>query len=94
MKVPSGAGTTQWYHWFLASGSIGLVIYKSKSNEFHLLNCFRNTKWYKLKNGDYSPILHICMNFYNGRPKIDGFIILLDSGCSSTILNGKMTPNL
>ena len=40
----------------------------------------------KKLNYHYSPILHGCMNKRKGKVKFKNFWILLDSGCSSTIV--------
>ena len=47
-------------------------------------------------NSHYSPILHGCMNNRRGRAEFKNFLIILDSGCISTIvmrrLIGKLHP--
>ena len=42
----------------------------------------------------YSPILHGCMNIRKGREKFKNFQILLDSGCSSTIVTRSLVEKL
>ena len=44
----------------------------------------------KKLNSHYSPILHGCMNTRKGKARFKRFHILLDSGCSSTILMGRL----
>ena len=48
-----------------------------------ILNLYKITK---NTNRHYSPILNVRMNTRKGREKFKNFQILLDSGCSSTIL--------
>ena len=40
----------------------------------------------KLLNSHYSPILIGCMNTRKGKSRFKNFQILLDSGCSSTVI--------
>ena len=65
-------------------------MHKDKVNkilEWNLLHdILKPSKNNKNINIHYSPILHGCMNTRNGREKINIFWVLLDSGCSSTIL--------
>ena len=42
----------------------------------------------------YSTIIHGCMNAHQGRPEYRSFLILVDSGFSSTIFNRLMTKKL
>ena len=42
----------------------------------------------------YSPIIHGCMNNKTFRAKFKSFRILLDSGCSSTIVMGRVVEKL
>ena len=44
----------------------------------------------KFLNSYYYPILHVCMNTIKGRSKFKKFRIILDSGCISTIVMGKL----
>ena len=44
----------------------------------------------KTLNSHYSPILHGWMNTIKGKAKFKNFCILLDSGCSSTIVMGRL----
>ena len=46
----------------------------------------------RAKNLDshYSPILHRCMNTRRGKAKFKNFCILLESGCSSMIVMGRL----
>ena len=48
----------------------------------------------KKSNSHYSPILHGCMNTRNGKAKFKIFRILLESGCSSTIVMGRIIEKL
>ena len=43
-------------------------------------------KMTKFLNIHYSPILHVCMNTRKSKSKFKNFRILLDNGCSSTIV--------
>ena len=38
----------------------------------------------------YSRIIHVCMNTKKGRAKFKNFRIILDSGCSSTVVMGMI----
>ena len=63
--------------------------------EFNLLhNIINPPKRAKILNRHYSPILHICMNTRKGKAKFKNFCILLDSGCSSTILMISLVKKL
>ena len=53
-------------------------------------NPLGSTKCTKIKMSHYSLILQGCMNTCSGRVKFRDFIILLDSGRSSTIVMGKL----
>ena len=56
-------------------------------SEFNLLHYIINpSKHTKNTNINYYPILHGCMNTRRGKATFKNFQILLDSGCSSTIL--------
>ena len=58
-----------------------------KIAEYNSLNDMVNLyKWTKYINIHYSPIPHGCMNTQQGKAKFKHFWILLDSGCSSTIV--------
>ena len=41
---------------------------------------------FTLTENHYSHILHVCMNTRKGKEKFKNFQILLNSGCSSTIV--------
>ena len=57
--------------------------------EFNLLHDIINPpKRAKTFNSHYSPSLHGCMNTIKVKTKFKNFLVLLDSGCSSTILMG------
>ena len=45
-------------------------------------------------NSHYSPILHGFVNTRKGRAKFKNFQIILDSGCSSTILMRRLVEKL
>ena len=45
-------------------------------------------------NIHYSPILHVCMNNRIVKARFENFRILLDSGCSSTIVMGRLFEKL
>ena len=45
-------------------------------------------------NIQYYPILHGCMNTRKGKARFKKFPILLDSGCSSTILIGRLVEKM
>ena len=51
-----------------------------------LHDIINHPKHAKNLNTHYSPILHGCMNTRKGKSQFENFRILLDSGCSSTIL--------
>ena len=51
-----------------------------------LNNIINRPKLAKFLNRHYSPILHECMNTICGKAKFNNFLILLDSGCISTIV--------
>ena len=54
--------------------------------EYNLLHDILNPpKRTKKLNSHYSPIIHGCMNTWNCKEKFKNFLILLNSGCSSTI---------
>ena len=48
----------------------------------------------KILNTHYYPILHGCMNTRNVRGEFKNFRIILDSGCISTILMGRLVKKL
>ena len=59
--------------------------------EFNLLYDIINPpKRAKNLNSHYDPILHGCMNTRKVKAKFKNFRILLDSGCSSTTLMGRL----
>ena len=47
----------------------------------------------KKLNRHYYPILHRCMNNGKGKENFNFVHILLDSGCSSTIVMGRIVKN-
>ena len=60
-------------------------------SECNLLHDIINpSKRTKNLNSHYSPILHGCMNTRKGKSKFKNFRILLDSGCNSTIVMGRL----
>ena len=56
-----------------------------------IFNPPKHTKKIKIH---YSPILHGCMNTRKGKAKFNNFRILLDSGCSSTIIMIRLVEKL
>ena len=48
----------------------------------------------KILNIHYSPIIYGCMNNRIGKAKFKNFWILLESGCSSTIVMGGVVEKL
>ena len=63
----------------------------NKISECNLLhNIINPPKRTNFFNRYYSPILHGCMNTKHGKAKLNNFLILLESGCSSTILTGRL----
>ena len=44
-------------------------------------------------NSHYYPILHVCMNTRKGKAKFKNFHILLESGCSYTIVMVRLVKN-
>ena len=71
-------------------------IYDNKVNNtakcnvlYDIINTPKRTK---NSNIHYSPtpILHGCTNTREGKEKFKNFLILLDSGCSSTIVMGRL----
>ena len=69
-------------------------IHEKKVNrraECNLLHDILNPpKCTNLINSHYFPIIHICMNTQEVRAKFHNFLILLDSGYSSTIDMGRL----
>ena len=66
-----------------------------KISEFNLLHDIINPpKRAKNLKSSYSPILHGFMNTRHGRSKFNNFQILLDSGCSTTIIIGRLVEKL
>ena len=60
-------------------------------SECNLLHDIINPpKHAKKLNSHYSPIIHVCMNTRRSKANFNNFHILLDSGCSSTIVMGNM----
>ena len=67
----------------------------NKRSECNLLHDRINPpKRAKTLNNHYSPIINRFMNTRNGREKFNNFRILLDSGCSSMILMGRLVEKL
>ena len=63
--------------------------------ECNLLHDIINTpKRAKILNIHYSPILYVCMNTRRGKVKFKIFHIPLGSGCSSTIVTGRLVDKL
>ena len=69
------------------------LIHDNKANKvakYNLLHDIINlSKHTKNLNDHYSPIIHVCMNTRKGNAKFKKFLILLESGCSSTIVTGR-----
>ena len=66
-----------------------------KINECNLLHDIRNPSECKKKfNSPYSPILTECTNTRKGRSEFKNPRILLDSGCSSTIVMGRIIKTI
>ena len=64
-------------------------------SEGNLLHVMLNpSKRIKIMNSNYSPILHVCMNTCKGKEKFNIVLIILDSGCSSTIVNKRLIKKL
>ena len=62
----------------------------NKISEYNLIHDIINPpKRTTILNSHYSPILHGCMNTRKGRARFKNFRILLESGCSSTIVMGR-----
>ena len=67
----------------------------NKIYECNLLHDILNpSKLTKNINSHYSPILHGFMNTIKGKAKFNNFRILLNSGCSSTIVMLRLIKNL
>ena len=63
--------------------------------EWNLLyNIINSPKRAKKLNSHYSPILHRCMITRKGKAKLKNFCILLESGCSSMIVMGRLVNKL
>ena len=60
----------------------------AKCNLLH--NIINAPKRAKSLNSHYSTILNGCMNTRKSKARFNNFHILLDSGCSSTILMGRL----
>ena len=58
---------------------------------YDIINPYKHTKSI---NSHYSPILHGCMITCRGISNFKNFRILLDSGCSSTILMRRLITKL
>ena len=64
-------------------------------SECNLLHYIINPpKRTKNLNSHYSPILHRCMDTRKGKSMFNNFRILLDSGCSSTVLMGRLVKKI
>ena len=59
-----------------------------------LYNIINPPKRAKTLNIHYSPIIHVFMNTRRGKAKFKNCRILLDSGCSSTIVLGRLVKQL
>ena len=72
-------------------------IHENKVNkiaELDLLHDLLNpSKRTKILNIHYYPILHRCMNTRKGREKFKYFRVILDSGCSFTIVTIILIKN-
>ena len=67
----------------------------NKISEFILLHDMINpSKRTKDINSHYYPILHVCVNTQKGKENFNNFRILLDSGCSFTIVMISLIENL
>ena len=67
----------------------------NKISECNLLHDIINyPRRAKILNIHYSPIIHVCMNTRKGKSKFNNFRILLDSGCSSTIVMGRLVGKI
>ena len=67
----------------------------NKISKLNLLHDILNpSKLTKILNVHYCPNLHGCMNAQKGKAKFKNPQILLDSGCSSTILIGRIIKKL
>ena len=59
-----------------------------------LLDILNSPKLTKHLNSHYYPIIYGYMNTRKGKSKFKKFRILLDSGCSSTIVMGRLVEKL
>ena len=67
----------------------------NKTFEWNLLHDVLNhTRCNKTFNSHYCTIIHGCMNTWKGRSKYKNFRNILDSGCSSTIVMGRLITKL
>ena len=67
----------------------------NRISECNLLHDIINPpKLTKKINSHYSPIIHGCMNTRKGKSKFKNFRKLLDSGCSSTIVMGRLVEKI
>ena len=67
----------------------------NKRSERNLLHDILNpSKCTKILNIHYYPILHGCINTQKVRAKFKNFCILLDSGCSYTIIMRRLMKKL
>ena len=73
-------------------------IHEKKANKLSEGNLLHDTlnppKHTKSLNIHYYPIIQICMNTRKGKAGFKKFQILLDSGCSSTIIMGRLMQKL
>ena len=63
----------------------------NKIAEWNLLHDIINPTKRTQKNSHYSPIINVCMNTRHYRVKYKKFWIILDCGCSSTIVTGRVS---
>ena len=67
----------------------------NKLDEYNLLHDIINPqKRTKILNSHYYPILQGCMNTRKGKAMFKTFLILVESGCSSTIIMGRLITKL
>ena len=67
---------------------------ENKLAEWDLLHDILNPTKRTKKNSQYSPIIQGYMNTRRVKDKFKEFITLLDSGCISTIVIGKLIQKL
>ena len=84
---------TRKYIWYWKPQCYDLYTRKkiNKLTECNWIHDKLNTnKLTKKLNSHYYPILQECMNIQNGKANFQNSQILLDSGCSSTIVMGRL----